>query len=89
MVFDAPHVDGSLRARYEALKKLHLPPHVMLVEQLVCKGTRDLEDFYHSIVNKGGEGAVVRDPYKNYIAGYSKFNCKIVVSTRGAPYVSI
>ena len=69
--FDAA-MPGAYRQRLAFIKALSLPAHVGIVEQVRCRDTRQLIEFADAIVTAGGEGAVVRDPRAQWVAGRSE-----------------
>ena len=52
--------------RMENLKELKkqgkLPSFVNIVETVKCEGKQHLKEYFSSVVAKGGEGVMLRDP---------------------------
>ena len=75
MIFEAPHAKGDFAARltqvksYVDTKKLS---HVKVIEQTVCKDTKELHDYLQKVIEKGGEGVIVKDGSKEYFEGRSE-----------------
>jgi len=46
--------------------------YVELAPKQECKDIQHLEVFFQDIVDKGGEGVILRDPYSCYEPGRSK-----------------
>ena len=61
-VFDAPSTSLPFRKRLAILKSLSLPSHCELVPYIRCRDTRHLVEFADTVVDAGGEGAVVYNP---------------------------
>ena len=76
MVFDAPLFSGSFEQRYDALKKLRFPTHIVLVEQVKCEGKQHLQRFWEEVETMKGEGIVLKNWKSRYTPnGRSKFVC--------------
>ena len=60
---------GAFRQRVRTLEGLALPGHCAAVRHVRCRGERHLLEFTDSIVEAGGEGAVIRDPKAAYVFG--------------------
>jgi DNA ligase-1 len=69
-IFDAPGA-GKFRARHASLSLLTLPAHAVIVPQVRCKGVEHLIAFADSVVDAGGEGAVIRCPRSKWQSGRS------------------
>ena len=67
-LFDST-IAGSYTERYAALKGLVLPEHVKLIEQLQIVSDENRQAFLKSVLDKGGEGLVLRSPTAKYIEG--------------------
>lgn len=79
-VFDVPNANGDLFKRLNSLKKYlaqHPAPHIEIIEQIPIQHQEHLNTFYQSILEKGGEGVVVRNPNAEYISGRSAQILKI------------
>jgi DNA ligase-1 len=68
-VFDAPAMVAPFRKRLEFLKTLSLSSHAAIVEHVRCRDTAHLIEFANTIVDAGGEGAVIRNPKALYREG--------------------
>jgi len=47
------------------------PVFLEVAPKIVCKGMRHLEEFLQDVVDKGGEGIILRDPFIPLQAGRS------------------
>jgi DNA ligase-1 len=70
-VFDLPSMgDQPFAVRYNALKEWHRtsapPTHVKLVTQTVIRSREHLRRVFDGVLNKGGEGLMLRDPNSKY-----------------------
>ena len=74
-VFDVPHLQKPFEERMEYLLELKkdgkLPEFVHIVDATICKGKEHLQEYFNSIISKGGEGVMLRDPQALYQAGRS------------------
>ena len=52
--------------------KEELPSFVNIVETVKCTGKQHLKEYFSSIVAKGGEGVMLRDPQSLYKPGRSE-----------------
>jgi len=76
MVFDAPTFIGGFEERYEAMKMLKFPVHIVLVEQIKCEGKQHLQHCWDKVVKMKGEGLVLKNWKSKYTPnGRSKFMC--------------
>jgi len=76
MVFDAPLFSGNFEQRYDAMKKLTFPAHIVLVKQVKCEGKEHLKDFWEEVEQMKGEGLVLKNWSSKYTPnGRSKFMC--------------
>ena len=76
-VFDAPDIgDKPFEERIQYLNELKkegkLPSFVNIVETVKCEGKQHLKEYFSSIVAKGGEGVMLRDPQSLYKPGRSE-----------------
>lgn len=79
-VFDVPNATGNLFERLNSLKQYltqYPTPHIEIIEQITIQDKAHLDQFYHAILAKGGEGVVVRNPNTEYIQGRSAQILKI------------
>ena len=53
------------------MQKLKLPDFARVVKFVKCKGKEHLKEFNASIIKKGGEGVVLREPGSDYKSGRS------------------
>ena len=79
VVFDIVASKQSYHLRLEALSKIVWPKQVMVLESHLCQGIQHLESYLSSILSKGGEGIILRDPISPYIAGRSSTLLKLKV----------
>ena len=71
-VFDAPKLKTqSFIERFQFLKQINFPSFVKLVEIIECKSKEHLNEYFSSILAKGGEGVMLRDPQSLYTVGRS------------------
>ena len=75
-VFDTLSMaDKPFEERIQYLKDLKeegkLPSFVEIVETVTCKGNDHLKEYFDSIIAKGGEGVMLRDPQALYKSGRS------------------
>ena len=89
-VFDAPSLCESctLLERVEILqKKLKNNKRVKVIPQIPIKNRAHLESYFQEIVQKGGEGLILRNNKKPFIAykykPYCENKCKITGYTKG------
>ena len=76
MVFDAPAFSGGFEERYNAMKMLKFPAHVVLVEQIKCEGKEHLQCCWEDVERKKGEGLILKNWRSKYTPnGRSKFMC--------------
>jgi DNA ligase-1 len=69
-IFEVPHHKGGLLERLNILKRWlqrYPNPYLKIIPQKNCRGSEDLKKSLASVVNKGGEGLVLRDPQAPYI----------------------
>ncbi|MDD0824082.1 DNA ligase [Mannheimia sp. AT1] len=79
-VFDVPNAEGNLFERLNVLQQYlaqNPNPHIEIIEQIPIQNKDHLQQFYQSILEKGGEGVVVRNPNTHYIQGRSAQILKI------------
>ena len=95
-IFDVPEASGGLLDRLEVLAKfLKNEPNenLIIIKQIKVRDNAQFLNFTESIIAKGGEGAVVREPNAAYDRGrsqnvlkYKKFNdaeCVVVAHKVG------
>ncbi len=63
--------DGKAEDRYAELKKIPLPRHAFLLEQIPCEGKKHLKRFVGEILKKGGEGMILKRSASKYTHGRS------------------
>ena len=98
-VFDAPGVPNKpFEERIEYLKSLKeegkLPDFVKIVDLVYCNGKTHLKEYFDSIIAKGGEGVMLREPHSLYKAGRSDslrkyksfFDTEVKVLENNYPY---
>ena len=69
-VFDTIRNEGY-QDRVHFLQQQQFPSFIKLVNYVHCKGKEHLKEFFNSIVAKGGEGVVLREPNSLYKGGRS------------------
>lgn len=73
-VFDVPNAEGDLFARLNSLSQYlatNPTPYIEIIEQIPIQNQQHLQQFYQQILNKNGEGIVIRNPNAAYIHGRS------------------
>ena len=96
-IFDVPEASGGLLDRLEVLAKfLKNEPNenLIIIKQIKVRDNAQFLNFTESIIAKGGEGAVVREPNAAYDRGrsqnvlkYKKFNdaeCEVTAINKGS-----
>jgi DNA ligase 1 len=68
MVFDLAE-PGTFEHRFDSLRDIDLPEHVVIVSHFPALGNSYLEWFEQDVVSKGGEGCVIRRPMSLYRPG--------------------
>lgn len=79
-IFEVPEMDGDFRERLEKARAwfaAHPAPHVRLIEQTACQGQDHLRVFLENIESLGGEGVIVKDPTRPFLAGRTAFSLKV------------
>ena len=72
-VFDTPELTyKTYEERLEALKKLTLPPHVIIIDAIRCESKEHLEQYFKQVTQNGGEGIMLRKPGSLYERGRSQ-----------------
>ena len=73
-VFDTPNDNQPYEERLEQLQSIKesLPPFVQIVDAVKCKSKEHLKEYLDSVIAKGGEGVMLRDPNALYKAGRSE-----------------
>jgi DNA ligase 1 len=72
MLFDAPHQLGNYPARYQTLQNLIVTqptPHIKLVEHTPIANFNQLENDLREVIQKGGEGMMLRNITTHYRGG--------------------
>jgi len=73
-IFEVPNANGDFFNRLEKAKKWfekHLNNNVHIIIQTPIKSKKHLNRFLEEIINKGGEGVIIKDPTVNYESGRS------------------
>ena len=66
-IFDLPGSIYNYEERFQRLEQLKpFPSHVHTVDCIQCKGNSHLHIFLDSVLKKGGEGIIIRDPHSPY-----------------------
>lgn len=71
-VFDVV-AKGSYSDRMSKLDSVNFPTHVSIVKQIVVESKEQIDSYLEEVLNRGGEGLVIRDLSKKYISGLT--NC--------------
>lgn len=70
MIFDVPDAKGDLFSRIEVLKDfLDKNPNnfIKIIKQISVNSNKDVKKYFNDVIQKGGEGVVVRDPKEPYV----------------------
>jgi DNA ligase-1 len=77
-VFDSPTLSGTYMERYTQLQSIIKDiPYVKLVTQTRVTSDKQMEELYKKVLEKGGEGLVLRNPSMNYIKKRTKDLLKV------------
>ncbi|MCB1800726.1 MAG: DNA ligase [Gammaproteobacteria bacterium] len=79
-IFEVPETPGNLDARLDKLRQylaLHPIEHLRVIPQVVCRGTRHLQQHLRDVTAAGGEGLVLRNPKAPYETGRSRSALKV------------
>lgn len=80
-IYDLPDSPGVYQDRMKQMEELKtkLPNHVRIVESTKCNGRHHLEKYLDNVLEKQGEGVVVRDPQSLYVKGWTNSLLKVKV----------
>lgn len=78
-LFDLPGSTAPFEERYQQLKKLSLPSHVHIVNNIECENMKQFFTNLESVLEKGGEGLMLREPRSLYIVGATSSLLKVKV----------
>ncbi len=100
-IFEVPHQPGGLKERLKIVENYlsdHPSPYLLIIEQLLCRGEKHLQQHLQDLVSHDAEGLVVRDPTKPYQTGrspdalkvkkYSDTECTVVAYKAGKGKIS-
>ena len=73
-VFDSPTLNGEYMQRYAQLKDME---GIDLVKQTLVTSKQQMNIFYNSVLKKGGEGLMLRNPSMEYIPKRTKYLLKV------------
>jgi DNA ligase-1 len=79
-IFEVPNTEGDFLERLEKIKlwlEKHPIQHIKIIKQIKVKDKEHLNSFLEEIVSKKGEGAIIKDPTKNYHTGRSPHILKV------------
>ena len=79
-IFEVPDAEGNFTIRLAKVKQWfyeHPNSYVKIIPQKVCLGTKALRAFLKGVVEKGGEGVMVKDPKSVYFSGRSSKILKV------------
>ena len=78
-LFDLPESSDPYEERMNQLDELKqiLPTHVHIVAIRKCQGREHLEEYLESIIEKGGEGIMARQPLSLYVKGLTSTLIKV------------
>ena len=69
MVYDAPLVKKPFKQRLEIMKKVceaQNSKHLVFHKQEVCKSKAHLDEMLDKVLEKKGEGMMIKDPKSSY-----------------------
>lgn len=70
-IFDLPDSPVPYEDRLKELQQLKVPSHVHIAESIQCTSMQHLDSYLQSVVDRGGEGLMVREPRSLYVVGIS------------------
>lgn len=79
-IFEVPNAKGNFFSRINKAKKWfekYPNLNVQIIPQHICQDTKDLKYFLDEVVQKGGEGVMVKNPYLGYISGRTSTILKV------------
>lgn len=79
-IFEVPNQKGDFLARLQKAKewfKTHPNKYVQIIPQIKCKDENHLESFLQEIINKKGEGVIIKDGTKEYTTGRTNSSLKV------------
>jgi DNA ligase-1 len=79
-VFDVPNEKTPFEERIKVLKSLPKNDFLKAVEFVKCENKEHLQQFFKSVMEKGGEGIMLREPGSLYVPKRSTTLCKYKVS---------
>ncbi len=71
-IFEVPFAKGDFLQRLQKVKDWimeHHTPHLYVIKQIPCQGREHMQRFLENVVQKGGEGVMVKDPSSEYFTG--------------------
>ncbi len=70
MIFDIPNIAAPYKRRLRALQRLGIESDcIHVVEQTLCETRREMEEIYDAVIERGGEGVVLRPATQDYYHG--------------------
>lgn len=79
-IFEVPNAGGDFLARLDKARrwfKTHPNPHVRIIEHKPVRSDTELKRFLAEIESKGGEGAMVKNPFQPYTPGRNAHLLKV------------
>ena len=76
-VFDMPDLKVGFEERIVAMKKLKVPEHCQVVEQVCCKDVEHLKATLKAYEDLGGEGVMLREAGSLYVGNRSSTLLKV------------
>lgn len=82
-VFDIPTSLATYEDRMKEMEDLKpvLPPHVHIIGNTICNSTSHLNEYLKSVLERNGEGVIVRRPNSFYQRGITASLLKVKVLT--------
>ena len=78
-VFEFPSKDYTFDLIYDWAKERVTPPHIRVLEQVVCTSVEHMREYHDEYVGRGGEGIMLRNPDSKYEYKRSKNVLKVKI----------
>lgn len=80
MVFDVPDRKEPYEDRIKFLQEASLPSNAPLIRPIKCENVEHLESYHNEVIERGGEGLMLRKPNSSYASGRSNAmrKCKVL-----------
>lgn len=84
-VYDLPSSSLPYEERQLELQRFNFPPNVYAVLSTRCRDQAHLEEYLEEILEKGGEGVILREPFSLYSPSLTSSMLKVKVSEYSSP----